>query len=121
MKRIFPLFFLVAAVVVLISATASVALAEQPPGVAPATKMDIGSCGIVADDSFYWGPYTLHYSNGATGHITGKCKLELMNGDPVDYYYEEWCEDNCCFTISIEGEKGMGTVQCFGEWYPPIE
>lgn len=117
MKRILlPL----ALVIVLVLLTATVASADTPPGVAPAIRMGFGMCEILffdPEDTRYVGDAVKVFSNGATGHSTYKCKFELVSGTPK-YLYDEYEFVGCYRTVSIEGQKGMFTEQCFGEWYP---
>ena len=117
------LFVLLAVMFVLFS---SAAVAGPPPGVGPSVLVtpDDDSCavGYEDDDGFvpvYLGEYTLRYSNGATGHMTFKCKMELLEGfDPFVLYWEfaDSPLPGCYSTVSLEGEKGTWMGQCFGYW-----
>jgi hypothetical protein len=105
-------------VVVLLVLATSVASAAQPPGVDVAIRVSEYGCGVGVNGSFYWSTkFFTQYSNGATGRSTYKCKLELVQGPPEDFFIE-FSYGNCDYTISIEGEKGMWTRQCVGDWYP---
>jgi len=77
----------------------------------------------VPDDWTYEGTYFVQYSNGKRGHATFKCKLVLTEGDPQLYYaeydsgsYPLGGDAMCYTTISLEGEAGMWTAQCFNAW-----
>jgi hypothetical protein len=105
-------------VVVLLVLATSVASAAQPPGVDVAIRVSEYGCGVGVNSSSYWSTkFFTQYSNGATGHSTYKCKLELVQGLP-EVYFIEFSSGNCDYTISIEGKKGMVTRQCVGDWYP---
>ena len=107
-------------VVVLLVLATSVASAAQPPGVEVAIRVSESEygCGVGVNGSSYWSTKLFkQYSNGATGHSTYKCKVELVNGPPEDFF-AEFSAGNCDYTISIEEKKGMYTRQCVGDWYP---
>ena len=105
-------------VVALLVLATSVASAAQPPGVDVAIRVSEYGCVVTVNSSKYSSTkFFTQYSNGATGHSTYKCKLELEKGPPVDYFYE-FSSSNCAYNISIEGKKGMWTSQCVGDWYP---
>jgi hypothetical protein len=105
-------------VVVLLVLATSVASAEEPPGVDVAIRVSEFGCGTSINGSLYLSTkFFTQYSNGATGHSTFKCKLELVQGPPEDFFME-FSSGNCDTTISIEGKKGMWTTQCFGDWFP---
>ena len=106
-------------VVLLLLLATSVALADQPPGVAPAFRMESTTyCSLDAGYFYYTGDIFKQFSNGATGHSTYKCKLELISGEPQYFSYGGPLYSNCRYEVSLEGKKGMVTVQCFGDWYP---
>jgi opacity protein-like surface antigen len=122
MKKIISLVL----TLVLLLVVASAASAEQPPGVAPAVKIDpAGGCGLYGIDEngqegvAYIGYYKLIFSNGATGHVTFKCKTELQPGYIPLYDYIEWSDDSCHNSISYEGNKATWTEQCVGLWAGP--
>lgn len=105
-------------VVVLLVLATSVASAAQPPGVDVSVRVEGGACVVGFSDSDYrWTRSFTQFSNGATGHTTWKCKFELVQGPP-QYEYWEFGFDNCSWTLSIDGKKGMLTQQCFGDWHP---
>jgi hypothetical protein len=105
-------------VVALLVLATSVASAEEPPGVDVAIRVSENGYGITVNGSSYESTKCFtQYSNGAAGHSTHKCKLELEDGPPVDYF-KELSSSNCTKTISIEGKKGMVTRQCVGFWVP---
>lgn len=104
---------------------ASAALADPPPGVGPSVLVDDGGgCSVGYFDGDVWVPIYAgtakwRYSNGATGHMTFKCKMDLQEGqDPITLYWE--FPDSpllgCYSTISLEDNKGTWTAQCFGYW-----
>lgn len=104
---------------------ASAALAGPPPGVGPSILVDeAGGCSVGYWDADVWVPiyagiFSLRYANSKTGHMTFKCKMDLQEGqDPLVLYWETpdspW--PDCYSTISLEGNKGMWTAQCFGYW-----
>ncbi len=105
-------------VVVLLVLATSVASAEQPPGVDAAVRVSEFGCSAGLNGSSYGSTkFFTQYSNGARGHSTLKCKLELVSGSPQEWFYEN-SFGNCTLTISLEGKKGMLTRQCVGDWYP---
>ena len=70
-------------VVVLLVLATSVASAAQPPGVDVALRVSEYGCGASINGSLYSSTkFFTQYSNGATGHSTYKCKLELVKGSP---------------------------------------
>lgn len=89
--------------------------------IGPAYTTDpVFGCGVIHPDYEYWGDQKIHYANSKTGHATFKCRLELTSGDP-QISYSEFASDTfpigeCFNTISLEGDKGMWTAQCFGVW-----
>ena len=120
MKKMLLLVVVVFAIMMLSAVAVS---ADPPPGVDAAHSFinQNHSCGHSHNGAFYLGPTTkYHYSNGATGHFTWKCKSELVSGPPQYMYFETLdvpylgCEGH----VSLEGNKGMWTGQCFGQWYP---
>jgi len=114
-KKLVPLGL----VLVLLLAATSVVSADPPPGVAPVLRIDAyGECGFYFPDAAYQGDGVKQFSNGATGHTTWKCQLELLSGTPK-YIYFEFSVESCDHTVSVEGNKGMWTIQCFGEWAAP--
>lgn len=111
-------------VVVLLILATSIASAEgQPPGVDSAVRISgsAGQCGFITfpDTASVYSGLSLvkQYSNGATGHSTYKCKLELVFGPPAKGVWK-WRESGCDWIVSLVGEKGMMTLQCDGQWYP---
>ena len=105
-------------VVLLLALATSVASAEKPPGVDGAIRVaEVGFSININGSSYICTKSFTQYSNGGTGHSTNKCKLELFEGSPVEFY-KKINSGNCDLTISIEGKKGMWTRQCFGDWYP---
>ena len=107
-------------VVVLLVLATSVASAAQPPGVEVAIRVSESEYGCSAglNGSSYGSTKVFtQYSNGARGHSTLKCKLELVSGSPQEWFYEN-SFGNCTLTISLEGKKGMLTRQCVGDWNP---
>ena len=91
--------------------------------IGPAYRAEGGGCAVYVPDVWsYTGSYFIQYSNGNTGHATFKCKLEHESGDQQISYSEFSTDDfpvpggSCYNTISLEGEKGMWTAQCFGVW-----
>lgn len=90
--------------------------------IGPAFRMDEdGGCTVFTPEYLYSGTYWVQYSNGKRGHATFKCKLELAEGDPVISYFEFANEGfpipgSCFNTVSLEGNKGTWTGQCFGAW-----
>lgn len=92
--------------------------------IGPAFRVDEGnSCYITAPGYEYSGTSWVQYSNGKKGHATFKCKLDLTDGEGVISYFEfaSTVEDfpipgSCFNTVSLEGEKGTWTSQCFGAW-----
>ena len=78
-------------------------------------------CSVYAGDVWgYEGSSFTQHSNGKTGHATFKCKMDLSWGDPQIAYYE-WTDDGypvpggpCVSTVTLDGNKGMWTAQCFG-------
>ena len=118
---------LLALILVPVLLVTTVLSAGPPPGVGPAVRADdAGVCSVgYTDDSGAWipiyeGSFRLHYSNGATGHMTFKCKMYRQEGqDPltIEWEFADSPWPNCYSTISIEGgKKGMWTAQCFGYW-----
>ena len=121
-------------VVVLLVLTVSVAMAEKPDGVDKAVRVDWWD-----EDSYYWpegipgffycflgmpecsvyqGPCFSQHSNDAQGHVTNKCKMDLVWGDPV-YDYFHYVGNVCELTYSYEGNKLIRTSHCINNWYNP--
>jgi hypothetical protein len=107
-----------AIIVVLLVLTTTVALADQPPVVDAAVRIEQGFSQVTYGGSSYIGPCRNYFSNGATGRYTLKCKLELVSGDPQFWYYE-FSHPGGVYTLtySLEGNKGMTTVQYSGAWH----
>ena len=100
----------------------SAAVAGPPPGVGPSVLVipDENVCLLTYQDvPIYVGEYTERYSNGATGHMTFKCKMDLQEGfSPLVLYWEvaEVPYPGCYSTISVEEDKATWMGQCFGYW-----
>ena len=116
MKKIIVVLILVT--VLLLSIT-SVVSADPPPGVGPAIKYDDETMEIwwvTLDGGYYLGHYTALYPNSASGHITYKGKLELIEGPPlhdvIRYEFSAWGYD-CRVQAVFSGKNMNYTEQCF--------
>ena len=91
--------------------------------IGPAFKVDTAACTSSNSLNYYYGQHgPLQYSNGATGHATFKCKMDLITGPGEislnEFTTEDWWGTGsvCSHTVYLEGKKGMWTAQCFYLW-----
>jgi len=120
-KRIFSLIL----AVTLLLVTTTIAIADMPDNIAPAETSEPEWCSYGIGGSWFEGTFTWHYSNGATGMATYKCKMtELVFGEPQyatleDYYMSSTYLCNGgpgILNYEFDGEKAMLIVQCAGLW-----
>ena len=109
---------LIIVTVLLLSITVAVS-ADTPPGVAPAIKFvdaDYG-CWETLDEGLYCGYFTYLYPNSASGHITIKAKMELIEGPPLHDVFKFNLTDyygyDCRIQAVFSGKNMSYYEQCF--------